>query len=138
MVFDAIVIGGGIAGLTVVYELHRRQVPFVLLERCARAGGLVLSEDIDGYTIDAGPDALLVQKPDGIRLCEELGLKDDLSPRRSPGWPTSNAGADCTPYRTHRCSEFPRASDRFLPRACFPGLASFAWPGNSRAAPPRW
>ena len=69
---DVIIVGGGIAGLATAHELHRRGVPFVLFERGSRAGGVILSEQVDGYTIDAGPDSLLVQKPDGIRLCEEL------------------------------------------------------------------
>jgi oxygen-dependent protoporphyrinogen oxidase len=39
---------------------------------------VILSEPIDGFTIDAGPDSLLIQKPDGIALCHELGLGDRL------------------------------------------------------------
>src|SRR5206468_433279 len=76
--FDVIVVGGGIAGLSAAYELSRAGASFVLLEAAARPGGVILSEEIDGYTIDGGPDALLVQKPDGIRLCEELGLASRL------------------------------------------------------------
>ena len=52
----AIVIGGGIAGLSVAYELQRQNIPFVVLERRGRAGGVILSEEIDGYTIDAPRD----------------------------------------------------------------------------------
>ena len=37
---SVIVVGGGIAGLSVAYELTRRGVPFVLLERGPRAGGV--------------------------------------------------------------------------------------------------
>src|SRR6185295_10019576 len=66
------------------YELQQQNIPFVVLERSGRAGGVILSEDIDGYTIDAGPDSLLVQKPAGITLCEELGLGPELLPTRPP------------------------------------------------------
>ncbi len=72
------VIGGGISGLAAAYELHRRQVPFVLLEKSARVGGLVRTEQVDGFTIDAGPDSLLTQKPAAVELCAELGLGDQL------------------------------------------------------------
>lgn len=72
------------AGLAAAYELHRQRVPFVLLEGGNRTGGVVLSEHVDGYTIDAGPDALLAQKPEGIKLCEELGLGDRLMPTKPP------------------------------------------------------
>jgi oxygen-dependent protoporphyrinogen oxidase len=81
---EVVIVGGGIAGLATAYELTRRQVPFVLLEGGSRAGGVILSEDVDGFTIDAGPDALLVQKPDGIKLCEDLGLRDRLVPTKPP------------------------------------------------------
>jgi oxygen-dependent protoporphyrinogen oxidase len=79
-----VIVGGGIAGLSVAYELHLRQVRCVLLERAARPGGVILSEEIDGFTIDAGPDSLLAQKPDGIRLCEEIGLGPALVPTKPP------------------------------------------------------
>src|SRR5689334_16383583 len=72
------------AGLATAYQLHRNGTPFVLLEGRNRAGGVVLSEAIDGFTIDGGPDALLVQKPDGIALCQELGLGDRLVATKPP------------------------------------------------------
>jgi protoporphyrinogen/coproporphyrinogen III oxidase len=78
MSIDVVIVGGGIAGLAAAYELNRRGISFVVLERAARVGGVIFSETIDGFTIDAGPDALLIQKPDGIKLCEELGLGDRL------------------------------------------------------------
>src|SRR5882724_3175632 len=81
---DVAIVGGGIAGLATAYELSRRGVSFVVLERAARAGGVILSEEVDGYTIDGGPDALLIQKPDGIRLCEEIGLGPRLVATKPP------------------------------------------------------
>src|ERR1700681_2902967 len=75
---DVVIVGGGIAGLAVAYELNRRGISFVVLERAPRPGGVIFSETLDGFTIDAGPDSLLIQKPDGITLCQELGLGDRL------------------------------------------------------------
>ena len=72
------VIGGGISGLAAAYELARRDIPFVLFERASRLGGVVVTEKVDGYTIDAGPDALLTQKPAATALCAELGLGGQL------------------------------------------------------------
>jgi oxygen-dependent protoporphyrinogen oxidase len=77
-VVDVIIVGGGIAGLATAFELSRRGVSFVVLDSAGRVGGVILSEQIDGFTIDAGPDALLIHKPAGIRLCEEIGLGDRL------------------------------------------------------------
>ncbi|MQA29394.1 MAG: protoporphyrinogen oxidase [Luteitalea sp.] len=81
---SVVIVGGGMAGLATAFELHARKIPFVLLDGAERAGGIVISEQIDGYTIDGGPDALLVQKPDGIRLCEEVGLGERLIPTSPP------------------------------------------------------
>lgn len=79
-----LVVGGGIAGLSAAYELMKQGVPFLLLEAGPRLGGVVFSERIDGFTVDAGPDSLLVQKPEAITLCRELGLGARLVPTREP------------------------------------------------------
>ena len=79
-----IIAGAGITGLAAAYELARRGVEFVLLEAGGRAGGLVHTEHIGGFTIDGGADSLLVQKPAAIQLCEDLGLAPRLMPTRLP------------------------------------------------------
>ncbi|HUC76918.1 MAG TPA: FAD-dependent oxidoreductase, partial [Vicinamibacterales bacterium] len=66
MTVDVVVVGAGIAGLASAYELSRRGASFVVLDAAPRPGGVILSEQIDGFTIDAGPDALLIQKPAAI------------------------------------------------------------------------
>jgi protoporphyrinogen/coproporphyrinogen III oxidase len=83
-VFDAAIVGAGIAGLTAAYELTRRGRTVVVLEASARPGGLILTDRTDGFVIDAGPDALLVQKPAGVTLCRELGLETRLMPASAP------------------------------------------------------
>ena len=79
-----VVVGGGITGLAAAFELARRSVEFLLLESSPRLGGLIHTERRDGFTIDAGPDSLLVQKPAAIQLCEELGLSGQLMATRPP------------------------------------------------------
>ena len=81
---EVVIIGGGIAGLAAAYELNIRGISFVLLEGSGRTGGVIVSEQVAPFTIDAGPDALLIQKPDGIRLCQELGLGDRLVSTKPP------------------------------------------------------
>ena len=84
MTVDVAVIGGGIAGLAAAYELSRRHLSFVVLEQAPRAGGVIFSEELGGFTIDGGPDSLLIQKPQAIALCEELGLGGRLVSTRQP------------------------------------------------------
>jgi oxygen-dependent protoporphyrinogen oxidase len=125
---SVVIVGGGIAGLATAYELNRKDVPFVLLEGGDRTGGVVLSEQIDGYTIDAGPDALLVQKPDAIALCHELGLGDRLIPTKPPRM--------AFVQRDGQLHRLPAASVLGIPTrlAPFVGTRLFSVPGKLRMA----
>lgn len=121
-----VIIGGGIGGLATAYELHRQHVPFVLLESGSRLGGVILSEQIDGYTVDGGPDALLIQKPEGIKLCEELGLGGLLTPTKLPRLAFIQ--------RDGRLHPLPAGSVLGIPTAWGPFVKThlFSWPGKVR------
>jgi oxygen-dependent protoporphyrinogen oxidase len=123
-----VIVGGGIAGLATAFELHRRSVPFTLIEGSDRAGGVVWSERVGDYTIDGGPDALLVQKPDGIRLCQELGLADRLIPTSLPRQAFIQRGG--------RLHPLPAASVLGIPTRPGPFIASrlFSLQGKLRMA----
>jgi protoporphyrinogen/coproporphyrinogen III oxidase len=125
-VADAIIVGGGIAGLATAFELHKRNVPFVLLERTARAGGVIRTERVDGFTLEAGPDALLIQKPEAIRLAEELGVGDRLVPTNLPRLAYIQRGGNLYPL--------PAASVLGIPTEVGPFVATrlFSWPGKMR------
>jgi len=77
-VLDVAIVGGGISGLAAAYELQRRGLAVRVLEAAPRAGGVVTTEQFDGWVIDGGPDSLLVQKPAAVALCRELGIADRL------------------------------------------------------------
>jgi len=81
---DVVVVGGGIAGLAAAFELQKRRLSFVVLERAPRTGGVIISEQVGNFVVDGGPDALLTQKPEGIALCEELGIAHRLVPTTPP------------------------------------------------------
>jgi oxygen-dependent protoporphyrinogen oxidase len=81
---DVAIVGGGIAGLSAAYELHRRGLQVRVLEASPRAGGVILTERFDGWVLDGGPDSLLVQKPAAVALCRELGIADRLVSTRLP------------------------------------------------------
>ena len=74
------IVGGGIAGLAAAYELTRRHANFLLLEESERFGGVIVSEEQDGFLLEGGPDSLLTAKPEAVALCRELGLGDRLVP----------------------------------------------------------
>ncbi len=73
----AVVVGGGISGLSCAYELHKAGVPTTLVER-RRLGGTIRTERIGDFIVEGGPDSFLAVKPWARQLCEEIGLKDRL------------------------------------------------------------
>lgn len=78
------IVGGGISGLAAAYELSVRHIPFTLFEGSGRLGGLVHTDRIDGFTIEAGADSMLAQKRAGLDLCHELGLGSRLLTMNEP------------------------------------------------------
>src|SRR4051812_13362278 len=123
---DVAIIGGGIAGLATAYELSRRGISFLVLEGAARAGGVIFSEEIDGFTIDGGPDALLIQKPEAIALCKEIGLGDRLVSTKPPRLAYIQ--------RRGRLHALPAASVLGIPTRVGPFVRTslFSWPGKLR------
>jgi oxygen-dependent protoporphyrinogen oxidase len=75
-----VVIGGGIAGLAAAYRLTQiaPEVAVTLIESDHRLGGKILTERVDGFVIEGGPDTFLSLKPRGLGLCRELGLENRL------------------------------------------------------------
>ena len=79
------IVGGGITGLAAAYHLEGQAkatgLPLScrLIEREPRFGGKILTERVDGLTIEGGPDSFISMKPWGIELCKHLGLADHLT-----------------------------------------------------------
>jgi oxygen-dependent protoporphyrinogen oxidase len=73
------VVGGGIAGLAAAWALSgRSEVEAVTVYEPGPLGGKVRTTAFAGLPVDEGPDAMITRTPDGLRLCQELGLGDDL------------------------------------------------------------
>jgi oxygen-dependent protoporphyrinogen oxidase len=89
----AVVIGGGITGLTACYRLTQQAqagnlpLDVVLLEAGDRLGGVIATRHEacpaprsgDGLVLEEGPDCFLATKPWGVELCDELGLSAELT-----------------------------------------------------------
>ena len=64
-----IIVGGGITGLSAAYELCKTGHEILLLESSERLGGKILTTEVAGSNIDAGPDAFLTRDPEMRELC---------------------------------------------------------------------
>jgi oxygen-dependent protoporphyrinogen oxidase len=124
---DVAVVGGGITGLAAAWTLTGRGVPFLLLEASERWGGVIRTELQDGFVLDAGPDAILAQKPEGLALCRELGLSERLVP-------TSAEKRGVFVLRAGRLHPLPQGMFLAVPTRILPLLRSglFSWPGKLR------
>ena len=58
------IIGGGISGLSAAFELQKSGYDITLLEGTDRLGGKILTSEIEGFDIDAGPDSFLTRDPE--------------------------------------------------------------------------
>ena len=83
-IVDVVIVGAGIAGLSAAFDLQNRGLTVRVLEAESRVGGVIATERLDDWVIDAGPDSLLVQKPAAVALCRELGIADRLVPTLTP------------------------------------------------------
>jgi protoporphyrinogen/coproporphyrinogen III oxidase len=126
---DAAVVGGGIAGLSAAFALHRLGVSYRLLEGAPRLGGVIRTERESGFVMEAGPDAILAQKPEAVALARELGLGDRLLPTNP---------AQKAVFVLHRGALRPLPDGMTLgvPTRILPMVATrlFSWPAKLRMA----
>jgi oxygen-dependent protoporphyrinogen oxidase len=69
-----VVIGGGVSGLAAAYFLSQRGLAPILLERGARTGGIIQTNQTPYGDLESGPDSFLATKPAVAELARELGL----------------------------------------------------------------
>lgn len=78
------IIGGGIAGLAAAYHLRSKaketgqETDCLLLEAQNRLGGKILTEKVDGFIIEGGPDCFISEKPAALQLCHKLEIQNHL------------------------------------------------------------
>src|SRR6266699_5845626 len=74
-----VVAGAGIAGLAAAWELTRAGGCEVnILESERRAGGVIVTEQVDGFIVEGGPDGFLAGEPELPALARELGISDHV------------------------------------------------------------
>jgi oxygen-dependent protoporphyrinogen oxidase len=74
----ALIIGGGISGLSAAYYLSKAGIRPTLLERKPRVGGVIQTSVQQGCVLEEGPDGFMAAKPWAMKLIRELGLADQV------------------------------------------------------------
>ena len=80
--FDVAVIGAGIGGLSLAYQLKRFRKSVCVLEASDRVGGVISSAERDGYLLELGPNTVL-GKPVVLELLKQLKLESEIVPQSS-------------------------------------------------------
>jgi len=78
------IIGAGIAGLAAAHRLLERSaetgepLELLIFEAGSRLGGIIKTEERDGFLLEQGPDSFITEKPQALELARRLGLESHL------------------------------------------------------------
>jgi len=129
-----VVVGGGIAGLVAAYFAMEKakkvgeSISLKLIDEKDRLGGCILTEKVDGFVIEGGPDCFLSEKPWALALCEELGLGDRIL--------NTNENRRVFILSNGKLHELPEGFMLMVPTSFLPFIKSslISWPGKIRMA----
>ena len=96
--WDAVVVGGGVAGLVAARELALAGLRPLVLEAWRSPGGVVGRHEVDGLALDAGAESFATRGGVVAALADELGLADRVvTPERHGAWVRLPSGAGPLP-----------------------------------------
>lgn len=125
----AIVIGGGISGLSSAYYLAKYMNPrdIVVIEANDHLGGIVQSAYFGSRLVEAGPDSFITRMPSALDLATELGLLDFL---------ISPTNTSAYIFRSSKLHAIPKGTVFGAPSdfSKFRGNSLISLPGQFRAA----
>ena len=120
------IIGGGITGLSAAFHLKEQaktrglSLACRLIEREAKFGGKILTDRVNGFIIEGGPDSFISLKPWAIDLCQRAGARAYEWLREAMTWyeraeavrPTGN---DDALLRWNACARLIMGDRRLVP-----------------------
>jgi oxygen-dependent protoporphyrinogen oxidase len=74
------VVGGGISGLATAHRLNELdpQIDVSVLEKANRTGGVLDTQNRDGFLLEWGADNFITNVPWALELCRRIGFEDQL------------------------------------------------------------
>ena len=129
------IIGAGIAGLAAAHRLLERSadshepLEVLIFESGPRLGGIIRTEERDGFLLEHGPDSFITEKPEAIQLARRLGLESNLLQ-------TNTQHRRSFIVRGSRLIPVPPGFQLIAPTQFWPFLNSeiMSWPGKARMA----
>jgi len=128
------IVGGGIAGLSAAFYLERARrngaaIDWMLFERASRLGGVIRSEQHEGFILEAGPDSFLTAKPAGMQFCRDLGIADQVIS-------SNDATRKTYIFSNYRLIPIPNGLEFMVPTRILPMLSTplFSWGTKMRIA----
>lgn len=83
---SAVIVGAGVTGLAAAWKLKQLspEKEITILESSDRIGGVLQTQQIDGYLVETAADMFVTQPAAALELCRELGLEDQLLTTAEP------------------------------------------------------
>lgn len=75
---DIVIIGSGLTGLTLAYQLAKKGRDFLVLEKQSSEGGVIGTKSENGFTYETGPNSGVLANPEVADLFAELDGEVDL------------------------------------------------------------
>jgi len=78
------IIGGGVSGLSCAwfiqqaFQQKKQPVSLKVFEGTPHFGGVIRTQQKDGFIYESGPDTFISEKPWAVNLCKRLGLESEL------------------------------------------------------------
>lgn len=123
------IIGGGITGLAAALALEKdkTEVEYRLFEATDDLGGKIVTETVDGFLVEGGPDCYMAEKPWLTRLAEEVGLGGSLIG-------TNDQDKGTFIFSRGRLHSLPEGLMLLVPTRIIPFALSplISWPGKLR------
>ena len=111
------IIGGGITGLTAAYYLKKKGYSPTIFEASSQIGGVIQTKKIDGFTIETGPNTILLSDQRTVHMIDDLGLTiEDASPESKKRYIVKNG----------KCTALPMSLVSFISTPLFSFSTKFA------------
>jgi oxygen-dependent protoporphyrinogen oxidase len=121
------IVGSGISACACAVRLKEKGIDFTIFEKESVPGGKLITERVDDFIIEGGPDSFLPEKRWTLDLIREVGLEDELMP-------TNEHYKGTYIYSGGRLHRLPEGVMLMVPTMITPLVRSslISWPGKIR------